>query len=338
MTNQETFQALANIDALSELDDLTLSTGVDEANIRIGVASCLFYEGGATAERRVEANGVLRDYRERFDKHLTHYHPMGARRHRPFGKVEPIDYYDKRARTMGERETYGAGLYGFDGGRDDGNAPRHYIANIGRARRSPFSDVTAYLPVSTFATRGWNALIDLVLEWCALLCPAHGTAGLGLLPDTGNFMSHLAPIAFPGLRRHPGLDWPHTGAWALEAADAKKRHIRTVNWLTVLDEAFVDALGGPARVRDALGAVCAIHEWRAANPTRTPATGIVIQAGSKPRLGDVNRGDIPEAYRAVARLTAPLRLETFDPRFGLLRLRPPFDPAEESLRWVRRFD
>lgn len=37
----------------------------------------------------------------------------------------------------------------------------------------------------------------------------------------------------------------------------------------------------------------------------------MIQVGSEPQLGDINRGDIPEAYRKVARLTKPIRLDGF---------------------------
>lgn len=62
----------------------------------------------------------------------------------------------------------------------------------------------------------------------------------------------------------------------------------------------------------------------------------MIQAGDAPQLCDTHQGDIPDAYRKVARFTKPVRFEAY--RSSLFRVFAPMEGKEEAVRWAGRFD
>ncbi|VWC97512.1 bacteriophage gp31 protein [Burkholderia contaminans] len=154
--------------------------------------------------------------------------------------------------------------------------------------------------------------------------PVHGTAGLTLIYASG--MSQNTKYALPLMKRFPGFDFIDGVDFTMEA-EATHNRIKCVNWLTVLGDEIVTELGGTGPMRAALEPTCKIHEYPG---------GVVIQAGENPQLGDATRGDIPEAYRMVARYTKPVRFEAYSSR--LFRVPDNLDKKEETLRWIRRFD
>lgn len=86
-------------------------------------------------------------------------------------------------------------------------------------------------------------------------------------------------------------------------------------------------LGGLDAARKALEPEAILHPYPG---------GVVIQASEVPLLGDTHRGDIPEAYRRVARFTRPVRFEDY--RSSLFKVFEPLDRKEETRKWIRRFD
>lgn len=128
------------------------------------------------------------------------------------------------------------------------------------------------------------------------------------------------------IKRFPGFDVANTVDFILEA-QATHNRIKSINWLTVLGDDIVAELGGRERLRSHLEPTCTLHGY---------SGGIVIQAGERPQLGDIQRGDIPEAYRVVARVTRPVRFEQYDE--ALFRVPRGMDKRSEMLAWVRRFD
>ena len=69
------------------------------------------------------------------------------------------------------------------------------------------------------------------------------------------------------------------------------------------------------------------------------AGGVVIRAGTHPQMGDINMGNIPEAYCAVSDALRPIRFEDYQQNpMDLIRVPRPLDAYEETMNWLRRFD
>ena len=95
-------------------------------------------------------------------------------------------------------------------------------------------------------------------------------------------------------RRHPGIDLAYPAMSNYAAADG----IKCVNWLAFLSPGQCEQLGGVAKLTKALGSEIEVH--------RLP-NGVMIQAGSRPELGDVNRRQNVPLYHRVGRVLAPIR-------------------------------
>ena len=130
------------------------------------------------------------------------------------------------------------------------------------------------------------------------------------------------------IKRFPGFDILDGVRFSMKAGSVHNR-IKCVNWLTILNDDLVTELGGIEPMREALEPVCKVHEYPG---------GVVIQAGEAPQLGDTHRGDIPEAYRMVARYTRSVRFEGYQGPSGLFRVPDNHDKIAETLAWIRRFD
>ena len=66
---------------------------------------------------------------------------------------------------------------------------------------------------------------------------------------------------------------------------------------------------------------------------------VLIRAGTHPQMGDVNMGNIPEAYRTVSDALRPIRFEDYQQNpMDLIRVPRPLDAYEETLNWLHRFD
>lgn len=121
-------------------------------------------------------------------------------------------------------------------------------------------------------------------------------------------------------RRYPGIDIPDIQG----DIRAISQGIKCVNWLTLLDDAYVERLGGMDRLRKALDqqVVCD----RVTN-------GVVIQAGPRPEMGDVNRRETLPLYHNVGRAVAKVRAKEH-----LAFIPDPKDPGQATEKWLARFD
>ena len=93
--------------------------------------------------------------------------------------------------------------------------------------------------------------------------------------------------------RFQGVDIAPVSSGRIWAA----RGLGSATWLTAIGNVFVEQLGG-RKAFASLGDDIVVHEL---------GTGVMIQAGEKPSLGDVNAGDTMPLYREVAKLIMPAR-------------------------------
>jgi Protein of unknown function (DUF3396) len=110
--------------------------------------------------------------------------------------------------------------------------------------------------------------------------------------------------------RYPGLDafraWHTSGMFRVgELPSGELEYIPLVKraaWTTVLHELTVDYLGGTDRIRAELSDEPQIRVVSLPH-------GLIIQAGARPQLGDLNKGDYLPLQRKVAKVLRPARVE-----------------------------
>jgi hypothetical protein len=157
---------------------------------------------------------------------------------------------------------------------------------------------------------------DLVLEVASALPFRSGHAGLGFAYNSGDPEDERDEQLAAWNKRFHGID---TGS-PEDSAPFASRHIRGVNWLTMLDAAFVTTVGGK-KALEGLGPDITVHAL---------PRGVAIQAGPLPRLGDVNELEDMTPYVKLNKLLKPIRAE---------EMHPPTDMSEEDARgWLARFD
>ncbi|WP_244102073.1 type VI immunity family protein [Burkholderia ambifaria] len=292
---------------------------------KFGLGCELYFSNGDRESLRQEALAFLLDYHRMFPETVNHFLPRDARRAVKFS-------HDLEERIQAEYASYPAdtgystALFGAVdiGLQKDDIEPYQARVLISRGDESELSYVSSYMPVCREGRPNFDGLLDAVLRWSAICRPSHGTAGFTMIYASG--MAQNTKYALPLMKRFPGFDYIHGVDFSMEAEGVHNR-IKCVNWLTVLGDEIVAELGGTGPMRASLEPTCKVHEY---------AGGVVIQAGENPQLGDSTRGDIPEAYRLVARYTKPVRFEAYSSR--LFRVPDNLDKKEETLRWIRRFD
>jgi len=140
--------------------------------------------------------------------------------------------------------------------------------------------------------------------------------------DLGN-LSHKAELElYPVGRRHPGIDLPNLNGMLFVIP----KGIKCINWLTFLNAEYCERLGGLAQLREDLGKDINVHVL---------PKGVMIQAGERPEIGDVNRRRRLPRYRKVGKVLTPLRSPTHPPFLKVGGLIADDDATQE---WLARFD
>jgi hypothetical protein len=329
---------LVEFKTLSDLDKLALTDPRGNVWARLGFVVTLFFVDGNTPEKRLAFTELLRNYYATFGKAVTHYVKHNDGRLARIEDTSFLERYGEVAKRPPVDDSKNPDINDFEpiilGVVSDGRATEPPLYYCG-GPCLPISDwfppgsvsyLDAHIPASWVDRHGYPALAKLVQHWCAVLKPMHGTAGLGTLFDQSSRRTTSGLIAFPLIKRFPGLDYNDSSNW--RARSKKGGHvIRTTNWLNVLDDGFVAKLGGFDALAQALGPDCPVNPYDG---------GVIIQAGPHAELGDLNRRIIPEHYRTVARVLKPLRFEDY--RMGLLKVPDPLSALEETKAWIARFD
>ncbi len=330
----EVAELTSHIQSLADLEKIVIVNKIGRPVVRIGWSLSLFFNEGHTLHKRLLANDAMRDFLTVFQGKITHYHPVNSERLKKIGDLDVAAYSDADAEASTGKsgrngnDVYGANIYGFEDGREIMEPAPLYFATHGTSREIPaLSYIEANFPMSWPPQSDLTALIELFVRWSSIVQPRHGTVNPGIILMQGGGSNDLV-TSYPLLQRFPGLDYVNASKWT---ASAKKQRaaIRTIGWLTAIDDEFVETLGGRAAVATALASdEIRVHDFMG---------GVVIQAGPKPRLGDRNRGDVPAAYRTIARLLQPLVLDPV-PMGMFYPIPASLDPEQETSKWLRRFE
>ncbi|CUX55621.1 MULTISPECIES: type VI immunity family protein [Agrobacterium] len=173
-------------------------------------------------------------------------------------------------------------------------------------------------------SRDPTGVVRLFIDACRDLRVFYAVSGMSLF-----FYSYAAGAtekAYPLFRRFPGLLYEDGSNFTLEIL-RRTDVIRDVNWLTAVNNELLERVGGLEKAREVLGDEIVLHPYEG---------GVVFQAGERPVLGDLNKGRVPAAYRAVNDFLKPLRYENWD--YPYLRAPYGVDEMEYTQWWTRRFD
>ena len=132
--------------------------------------------------------------------------------------------------------------------------------------------------------------------------------------------------AYPLYRRFPGLLYEDGVNFGLEIT-RRTDVIRDVNWLTAVNDELLERAGGIEKARALAGEEVVLHPYKG---------GVVLQAGERPHLGDINKGKIPEAYRAVDEFLREVRYEEWE--YPYLNVPDDVDGMAFTEEWSRRFE
>ena len=327
--------------SLKDLDKVAITDARGDVRARIGYCVSLFFSGGGTVEKRRAAFDIYRDYGATFADQLTHFQPPGGERVQRLKSIASLAQGENRIditppntplefglfshpadETAGEGETYqgGVGHFGFQASCVAPDAP-------GDLMPVDISSLSLFISAGWVEAQGHDRFLDLTKKWCTWLMPLHGVAGLSLIYDLVYVSSAAQMEAFPALRRFPGLHLGKDSEFVVEVQTHDNKKLLTTNWLTVVSTEFADRLGGAAKLSEAVGKRCPVHDYPA---------GVILQAGEVPQLGDVNRGIVLDEYRRVASAVKRLRFEDY--AVGLFPVPQPLDAREETLKWLARFD
>lgn len=150
------------------------------------------------------------------------------------------------------------------------------------------------LPIAELQTP--SKLFDLAVELANNLFFRSGHAGYSINYEEGEMNPWLDAQMRAWHNRYQALD-----ARDLASSGWQFCHsIKGVGWLTLLDLAFVEQLGGIEAIQKKLPLGVNVQQLD---------HGVIIQAGNKPVLGDKNRQEDLSDLRAVNDLISPIRIK-----------------------------
>jgi hypothetical protein len=299
--------------------------------LQVAQIATVYFEAPYRREVREAVVSCTEDYLGRWKQHLRWAVSPDGRRIERFGAGKGSN---PRAwlPDMGEDESF---TLKYHGAEDKRGASAFSLRAFGAERRPylQFGFFRVSFPLLWFVD-GSTSLTEVLLGICRTLKPVSGYGGIGVIesPDR-EISSEYEPIVYQWARRLPGLeaDYPVShGLWLTDGRDDSRDGIKGGNWLTALSDRYVAELGGADKVEADLKTLDSrflVHRYQG---------GILIQAGPRPQLGDVERDLWPELYVKLNKYLKPVRVVRHNPfqhggpgeRFDKVR----------SEAWLRRFD
>lgn len=342
--------------AYAAVDRKVIVTPQNEVAALFGLGVELFVEPRERGQLRLDMLGVQEDYYRRFSSFIDLMNFVSGAGGRQIGVKKGDDPFQAVKQTMGNLPTnraYTNTILGQFTHPDYPNPKRiqltPWVSDFHVASAEANDELSYYTSYMTVADEQGQLRFDelraCVLDWATRLRPAHGTAGFTVILEVGvsaistgpltyatleqysvvDILS-AAPHVYETLQQYPGLDMQVPASFIGKVRGVFNR-IKCINWLTVLGDAILEELGGKNFVQHALGSECILHPYPG---------GVVIQAGPVPRLGNVQKGYMPEQYCNVSRFTKPVRHTGYGK--ALFRVFEPMNGCEETEKWVKRFD
>jgi len=277
----------------------------------IGFYVTFFFEARHFPERRRAAYEILKEYWFRVGEHLRWTTNLKTHKWEPVTAKHSADAWF----AAQPKEPWVWAIILHAGATFNAVSPYRF-EGVGTPNPHEASFITAMFPVTWFVEHPEASAVDIGQRWATLLHPRHGTAGLSIV-DSLDRISARPRQARALAERFPGLEVDD----ALSASLYVQKGIRSVNWLTCIDDSLITCLGGIEALRKRVTGDLHLYEYPG---------GAIVRAGDFPQAGDRNRQLLIEPYRRAAALLRPVQ-----PRYTGIMLG--FD-AESTQDWVNRFN
>ncbi|MEL6915890.1 MAG: type VI immunity family protein [Pseudomonadota bacterium] len=277
----------------------------------------LYFRGGGEAELRARLLEAAAGFLAQNGEAVTHYFSEKTGNEAPIAGKDPVALFQARLAAGG-----------FDG--DDMSfgafskevAPVDLLIHAKRSQKLP-SAYSQARPIAAMLEDP-DAFVADVVARAAQLRPEQGTVSVNPHRLFGGIAGY-PKLYWPLVARFPGLGFPH-----LIRSAAVERKIIQANWLTILDDGYVEALGGDAALAELEAKGITLHRYEG---------GVVLQAGPIPELGDINAGVWPRGLAHVYAYIAPAQARDAPTKPNqAIKVPEPLDPLEETRKWLTRFD
>jgi hypothetical protein len=295
---------------------------------RVGVLLSIYFLEGWRKDKRKGLMQCLQDYLEFFEKDIEYYqvgNERSMRRYKGGGLPGPYRNYA----DLDESQKLYFAIVGQTPPKESDDPSLWMAMGFGFDKtdiRRPLSALKVHFPPS-FVFSDPSRFAELIGQWSERLGAIHGSCGLGTLSVPGRETMGGA-YYYPWLMQYPALEYDAMGDYFSESQyDEGYKWPRSSNWLTVLGEANVEALGGTAAIKDKLSPGMDLLPFDG---------GILVRASEMPALGNPDMSGIPEGYFTIARIIKPIRFEGY--KYNVLKAPFRNKNAAVTLSWIRRFD
>jgi Protein of unknown function (DUF3396) len=185
------------------------------------------------------------------------------------------------------------------------------------------SNYLRFMVPADFMEHGTQTFVDFVIALCNRIPFVSGHGGF-VIECNQYFPEDAQGVAYPLAMRYQAVDIAtmSRGPWAVRG-----ERIKNVGWLMLIGSELLQKVGG----RKALQ-----HEASERLSLLETAHGVLIKAGQKPILGDVNRREDLSAFVDAYRLVEPLH-SGIGELFAPFKLPGDADEVDATQRWLFRF-
>ena len=312
----------------------------DKPVLQGGLVAVLYFVDAAQPEKRKALAQMLRGFHDRYAQHLT-WGTFGPKvEQQPYTRekvMECAEWIEQADMNHAVEFTWASG-----GGLDfvgEYQIDAFSIASWKERVHQGVSHLRIHLPVDVLAGTGRQELLLWMHQCVKLMRPLNGYAGLG-------FQQCYESSEYEHLEIEHALDFIGLDVGAPLNRKRQRHGIKSINWLTLLDDSMLAPLGGRSRLKEQTAKInrCLQIQAMRDNAPAEQLTlhfhegGVMVQAGDWPQLGWVEHDAHPLAYVAANLLLRPARV----PELGSLHLgsvvgEARFDKHTSNV-WLRRFD
>jgi Protein of unknown function (DUF3396) len=303
----------------SLLTQLAIKDRKGRTMLTVGLMASFYFEEPWTRSKREIIAELAEEYVCRFGAHLRHTEDMRDATIYPLeSKRVPSPKQWLPVHADGE-----AWYFGLHSGKSPSEAGQYTVQGYGGgAIKKSVGVFHISTPLNAFADQK-AGFREYVVHISERLKPLSGYGGIGVIQS----LDIAAGEPFSSFERVMGERFP---GLEIESRLAHVIHlnqgIKGVNWLTVLGDRWIQEMGGLDYLRLWVTEACTLYPYPG---------GVVIQAGARPELGDVQANRWPTHYANLARALKKIRVKDHYPfHFGGANR---FD-HEATMKWINRFD
>ncbi|MDR2819942.1 MAG: DUF3396 domain-containing protein [Desulfovibrio sp.] len=322
---------------LHELNDIVSVSHEKGVLLKLCFDMVLYTEALSNSQQREAVLSIFNDYCDFYQKHLRWTTNPETGRWKKL-KKGPADYLQPKEWLLDKAPGEGWAFV-YHGGEKKTDATDIVFLASGRpfygVEQHDLSTVACRFPLADFFAQRFS-IQTLLKNWCALLQPWHGRAGLSIGKSFGYADWALSRVTESELLlRYPGLQFWSVGEglYFENKGGGLYDGPRCADWIIVLSDHFVEKLGGKATVIGAMDPL----------PTYEYPGGLILQAGEFPQLGSYTEKGMLADYMRIGKIIEPIRasrapyageIAVADPQSGPYSWK---SDKERSQTWCERF-